>query len=98
MQLASIFKSALCKVQTHKWWCIKQDSSGMCGWGWKFLKRNIRRKERCEWNYSKNMDIWNDDQTMMVVNGRDVLVDYNMNESAKIKKNYIIIGNMITWC
>jgi hypothetical protein len=25
-------------------------------------------------------------------------VDYNMNESAKIKKNYIIIGNMITWC
>jgi hypothetical protein len=42
------------------------------------------------------MDIWNDDQTMMVVNGRDVLVDYNMNESAKIKKNYIIIGNMIT--
>jgi hypothetical protein len=30
------------------------------------------------------MDIWNDDQTMMVVNGRDVLVDYNMNESVKI--------------
>ncbi len=50
--------------------------------GWELF----RRKERCEWNYSKNMDIWNDDQTMMVLNGRHVLVDFSMNESAKIKK------------
>lgn len=96
--MLQFLKSALCKVQTHKWWCIKQDSRGMCGWGWKFLKRNIRRKERCEWNYSINVDIWNDDQTMMVVNGKDVIVDYNVNESAKMKKNYIIIGNMKAWC
>jgi hypothetical protein len=32
------------------------------------------------------MDIWNDDQTMMVLNGRHFLVDYSMNESAEIKK------------
>jgi hypothetical protein len=32
------------------------------------------------------MDILDDDQTMMVLNGGHVLVYYSMNESAKIKK------------
>jgi hypothetical protein len=32
------------------------------------------------------MDIWNDDQTMMVLNGRHLLVDYSMNENSKIEK------------
>jgi len=35
------------------------------------------------------MDIWNDEQTMMVLHGGQVLEDYNPNESSKIRKRIL---------
>jgi hypothetical protein len=43
----------------------------------------------CEWLQSKHMDIWNDEQTMTVLHGRQVLEDYNLSESSRIRKRIL---------
>jgi hypothetical protein len=48
---------------------------------------NSDEEEDIEWDHVKNMDIWDDQQTMVVLNRGQILVECNLQENTRIKKS-----------
>jgi hypothetical protein len=43
----------------------------------------------CEWNNAKNMDVWQDEQIMIVLNGGQIPIECVVKEVTKIKKKIL---------
>ncbi len=48
---------------------------------------NFEEEEDTKWDHVKNMDIWDDQQTMVVLNRGQILVECNLQENTRIKKS-----------
>jgi hypothetical protein len=48
---------------------------------------NSDEEEDIEWDHVKNMDIWDDQQTMVVLNRGQILVECNLQENTRIKNS-----------
>jgi len=57
---------------------------------------NSDEEEDIEWDHVKNMDIWDDQQTMVVLNRGQILVECNLQENTRIKRAHFIITRIMT--
>jgi len=53
------------------------------------VKSSSNQEKDCEWLQCKHMDIWNDEQIMTMLHGRQVLEDCNLSEISKIRKRIL---------
>lgn len=44
---------------------------------------------KCEWNNAKNMDVWQDEQIMKILNGGQILAECTIRKVAIIKKKIL---------
>lgn len=47
------------------------------------------KKKDGEWDHAKNMDIWDDNQTMVLLNGRWVPINCSTKKNTIIKKSIL---------
>jgi hypothetical protein len=47
---------------------------------------NFEEEKNTEWDHVKNMDIWDDQQTMAVFNGGQISTKCSLQENTRIKK------------
>ncbi len=50
---------------------------------------NSKEEENIEWGDVKNMDIWDDQQTMAIFNGGQISIECNLQENTRIKKRIL---------